>query len=99
MVAAQTSQHGIFSRRFTIQETTQLPPIRGFGALMAIIFCPSLDLKRDKWNSRYISARTGLGYNDEKGCPYFAEHDAVFPLDFEFDGEDLELVNNYYFFS
>lgn len=79
---------------FTIHETTQLPNIRGFGALMAIIFCPALDLKRDKYNSRYISARTGLGYNDEKGCPYFAEHDTVIPLDFELDENDLVQVSD-----
>ncbi|XP_055295310.1 probable ATP-dependent RNA helicase spindle-E [Sitodiplosis mosellana] len=94
IVAAHISQQGFLGNKgFTIHETTQLPSIRGFGALMAIIFCPSLDLKRDKWKSRYISARTGLGFNDEKGCPYFAEHDTVIPLDFELDESDLAQIN------
>lgn len=99
MVAAHINQLGSGGDRgFTIQETTQLPSIRGFGALMAIIFCPSLDLKRDKWKSRYISARTGLGFNEKKGCPYFVEHDTVIPLDFELDEKDLEHVSYHIFF-
>lgn len=63
-----------------------------------MIFCPHMDLKRDEWKSRFISVRTGLGYNDEKKCPYYAEHDAVFPLDFEFTADDLNLVSIAFFF-
>lgn len=36
----------------------------------------------------------GLGYNDEKECAYFDEHDAVFPMDFEFTEDDLSLINH-----
>lgn len=52
-----------------------------------------MDLKRDVSKSRYISLRTGLGYNKQKDCPYFAERDTIFPLDFEFTKKDLELVS------
>lgn len=94
MVATHISKHGIANDKgFTIHETTLLPSIRGFGALMAMIFCPAMDLKRDEWKSRYISVRTGLGFNEEKKCPYFAEHDAVFPLDFQLDADDLGMVS------
>lgn len=93
MVAAHTSQKGAENSEATVHETTLLPNIRGFGALMAMVFCPAMDLKRDQWKSRYISVRTGLGYSDEKKTPYFAEHDAVFPLDFEFTEDDLAMVS------
>lgn len=92
MVASHISQLGSSDRECTAHETTLLPSIRGFGPLMAMIFCPAMDLKRDQWKSRYISVRTGLGYNEEKECPYFPEHDAVFPLDFEFTEGDFTLV-------
>lgn len=93
MVASHISTCGLSTNTgFTIHETTLLPNIRGFGALMAMTFCPEMDLKRDQWKSRYISMRTGLGYNDEKNCPYFAEHDAVFPLDFVLDADDIGMV-------
>lgn len=59
---------------------------------MAMVFCKAMELKRDQWKSRYISVRTGLGYNEDRKCPYFPEHDAVFPLDFEFTDADLSLV-------
>lgn len=97
MVAAHTSQRGVTNKEFTIHETTVLPSIRGFGPLMAMIFCRSLDLKRDQTKSRYISLRTGLGYNADKSCPYYAERDTLFPLDFEFEHKDLELVSLLHF--
>lgn len=89
MVAAHINQFGGANKGFNIQETTLLPSIRGFGALVAMIFCPAMDLKRDKWKSRYISVRTGLGYDSEKAAPYFVEHDTIFPLDFELTEVDL----------
>ncbi|XP_031619138.1 probable ATP-dependent RNA helicase spindle-E [Contarinia nasturtii] len=93
MVASHVSQQSANNKEFTIHQTTLLPSIRGFGPLMAMVFCPAADLKRDQWNSRYISVRTGLGYNDDRKHPYFAEHDAVFQLDFDFGMEDLEMIN------
>lgn len=93
MVASHISQQGNNNKEFTIHETTLLPNIRGFGPLMAMVFCPAMDLKRDQCKSRYISVRTGLGYNNDKEYPYFAEHDTVFPLDFEFTEDDLSLVS------
>lgn len=99
MVAAHISQKGSSDREGTAHETTLLPNIRGFGPLMAMIFCPAMDLKRDEYNSRYISVRTGLGYNEDKKCPYFPEHDMIFPLDFELTEDDIALVCGTTFFS
>lgn len=60
MVAAHKSERGNSGERgFTIHETTLLPSIRGFGPLMAAIFCKQLDLKRDISKTRYISLLTG----------------------------------------
>lgn len=53
VVASHISTTDIKSNNnFTIHETTTLPNIRGFGVLMAMIFCPAMDLKRDDWKSR-----------------------------------------------
>lgn len=93
MVAAQISTRGTSEEECTVHETTLLPSIRGFGPLMAMLFCPAMDLKRDEWKSRFISVRTGLGYNEDKGSPYYPEHDTLFPLDFEFTYDDMVLVS------
>ena len=93
MVAAQISTRGGNKEDCTVHETTLLPSIRGFGPLMAMIFCPAMDLKRDEYKSRYISVRTGLGYNEDKVCPYYPEHDTQFALDFELTEDDLKLVS------
>lgn len=93
MVAAHTSTRGRTDEECTVHETTLLPSIRGFGPLIAMIFCPMMDLKRNENKTRYVSVRTGLGYNEDKKCPYHADHDATFPLDFEFTEDDLGLVS------
>lgn len=93
MVAATISQVGGNNKNFVAHETTLLPNIRGFGAMMAMLFAKNCDLKRDTSKTRFISVRCGLGYNDDKECAYFAEHDTVFPLDFEFTEDDLSLVS------
>lgn len=93
MVAAQISTRGMNDGDCTVHETTLLPNIRGFGPMMAMVFCPQMDLKRDQWKSRFISVRTGLGYNEDKNLPYYPEHDTMFALDFEFSQDDLMLVS------
>lgn len=95
MVAAHSSTGGVTEEELTVHETTLLPNIRGFGPLMAMVFCPAMDLMRDQCHSRYISVRTGLGCKEDKSGPYFPEHDTLFPLDFELTEEDLTCVRIY----
>lgn len=69
-----------------------MPNIRGFGPLMALIFCPTMQVKCNKEKTHYTAIRTGLGYNNEKNRPVFEEHDIVFDLDVEITRHDFELV-------
>lgn len=92
MTAAHISQSGLNDKDICINETTLLPNIRGFGPLMAMIFCPMADLKRDATKSRYVSLLTGLGYSKQNKASLFPEHDAVFCLDFELNNDDISNV-------
>lgn len=69
-----------------------MPNIRGFGPLMALIFCPTMQVKRNKEKTYYSAIRTGLGYNHEKNRPIFEEHDITFHLNVEITQHDIELV-------
>lgn len=93
MVAAAICQKGTANRSMIAYETTLLPNIQGFGPLMAMVFAPQIDLKRDETRSRYISVKTGLGYSKEKQCSLFEEHDNTFFLDFELTKEDIATVS------
>lgn len=55
MIGAHISQQGGSNKDFVVHETTLLPHIRGFGALMAMIFCKQIDLKRDVTKTRYFT--------------------------------------------
>lgn len=72
----------------------------GFGPLMAMIFCPKINLKRDSANSRYISVLTGLGAapgkNNKEKLSLFPENDSVFHLDFELTNGDIAKVSDHF---
>lgn len=71
-----------------------MPNITGFGALMAMIFCPQLEFQQDRQRSRYTSMLCGLGFNAAANRPVFEEHDVRFELDFELTHDDLQLINH-----
>lgn len=98
MVAAHMSQSGSEDKEIIIHETTLLPNIRGFGALMSMIFAPRFHLKRDSLNSRFISVLAGLGF-DEKIGALFPQHDIISHLDFDLDEDDLVAVSNAIIFT
>lgn len=82
--------------KINVRQTTMMPHIRGFGPLMTAIFCPSMEMTRDKSNSHYVSMITGLGYDEKTGQSLFVENDMTFDLDTEFTVKDLEKVNENY---
>lgn len=82
------------TEKIIARQTTMMPHIRGFGPLMAAIFCPQMELARDKSNSHYVSMITGLGYDENAGRPMFSENDMTFELDTEITVKDLEKVRN-----
>ena len=83
--------------KLTARQTTLMPNIRGFGPLMALIFCPVMELKRDSAKSRYVSMKTGLGLDSSKRRPLFEDHDMTFNLDVEITKEDIEIVGRLHF--
>lgn len=92
LVAASITQ-GQDSSRLTIRQTTLMPNIRGFGPIIASIFCPKMEVQRDECKNRYVSLITGLGYDYEQKRPLFQEQDMVFNLDVELTCDDFTLVN------
>ncbi|XP_055325146.1 probable ATP-dependent RNA helicase spindle-E isoform X2 [Sitodiplosis mosellana] len=93
LVAATICYTDPNKRNINLRYTTQMPNIRGFGPLMALIFSPTMHVKCNKDKTHYTALRTGLGYNSAKGRPMFAEHDMVFNLNVEITQHDIELVN------
>lgn len=91
-VAAEVS-FNMKNRQITIRDTNLMPNIQGLAVLLAMIFCPTAELRRDKQKTRYLSVLTGLGFDENRQQPYYGERDAMLPIDFELQTEDLELIN------
>lgn len=72
--------------------TTLMPNIHGFGALVTMMFCPTMQIKRNKECTKYVGILAGLGYEERTYKPLFGEHDIVLNLDVEIEQEDFEMV-------
>uniref|UniRef100_A0A1A9X2C1 Probable ATP-dependent RNA helicase spindle-E n=1 Tax=Glossina brevipalpis TaxID=37001 RepID=A0A1A9X2C1_9MUSC len=73
--------------------TTLMPNIRGFAALVTMIFCPTMQIKCDETRTKYTTILAGLGYNSHTLESLHREHDLSLDLDVEFEMEDIQLVN------
>ncbi|KAH8383191.1 hypothetical protein KR009_007200 [Drosophila setifemur] len=93
MIVAHTAVESGNGQMLTARGTTLMPNIHGFGALMAMLFCPTMQLKCNKEQSKYVSILAGLGYDRETMEPYFEEHDMVINLDVNVLEDDVRLIN------
>lgn len=99
LIAATICYTDPSQRNINIRYTTQMPSIRGFGPLMAMIFCPTMHVKCNNKKTHYTALRTGLGYDSVKNRSIFEEHDITFNLNVEITQHDIELVTGIFNFS
>ena len=81
------------NKSLVIHNVTMMPPTPGLAVILALIFSPTAELRRDSFKSRYISLLTGLGYDGMRKNPFYGEHDTSLNIDFKLDEEDIENIN------
>lgn len=91
-VAAEVN-YNMKSKQMLIRETNMMPTIQGLSVILALIFCPTAELRRDSEKTRFVSILTGLGFDEDRQQPYYGERDAMIPVDFELSVEDLDTIN------
>jgi len=79
----------------TARGTTLMPNVQGFGALMVMLFSPTMQLKCNKEGTSYVSVLGGLGCDPDTNEPYFAEHDVLINLDVNILEDDVILVSTH----
>lgn len=92
MIVSHSTVESPDGQTLTARGTTQMPNIHGFGALMAMLFCPAMQIKCNRYGTKYVSILAGLGFNPETLEPYFEEHDMVINLDVKILEDDVRLV-------
>lgn len=73
-----------------------MPNIPGFTQLMALIFCPYVEMLQDSNRSRYVSMLCGLGASPTENRPMYEEHDLQLDINVDISTEDLQDVNIFY---
>lgn len=91
VVASSVSE--IDGDRLNTFGTTLMPNIHGFGALMTMLFCPTMQIKCNAERTKYVCILAGLGYDPETMEPYFEEHDLVVNLDVNILKGDIRIVS------
>lgn len=90
LVGAYVHEQG---NRLVVRQASLMPNIPGFGALMALIFCPNCQVKKDEEETRVVSLLTGLGFDKNTGESFFAEHDLAMTLDIVLTDDDIVEIN------
>nr|XP_016995353.2 probable ATP-dependent RNA helicase spindle-E [Drosophila takahashii] len=93
MIVAHTTVESADGQILTARGTTLMPNIHGFGALMAMLFCPTMQIKCNKAGTKYVSILAGMGCDPVTNEPYYEEHDMVINLDVNILEDDLSLIN------
>ncbi|XP_016969045.1 probable ATP-dependent RNA helicase spindle-E [Drosophila rhopaloa] len=93
MIVAHTTVESTNGQILTARGTTLMPNVHGFGALMVMLFCPTMQMKCNKDGTKYVSILAGLGCDPKTMEPYFEEHDMVINLDVNILEDDLNLIN------
>ncbi|XP_041969908.1 probable ATP-dependent RNA helicase spindle-E isoform X2 [Aricia agestis] len=91
LVAGEVGQHE-GSNKLNLRHTTMMPNIRGLPAIIALLFCPSAELRRGAGGTRYVSVLCGLG--SAGGRPLFPEHDLLVNIDADMSVEDIGNINH-----
>ncbi|KAG5674853.1 hypothetical protein PVAND_004798 [Polypedilum vanderplanki] len=76
------------------REVTKMPSIPGLAVILALIFAPYAEIRRDSDANRYVSILTGLGFDEENSRPYFVERDASLAIDFALTPDEINKINN-----
>ena len=77
-----------------LHETCIMPDLAGLPALLAMIFAPSLTVKRSKDKTRYSLIKVGLGATGPTRVPLFHENDFTVPVNIKLTEDDLKEVNH-----
>jgi ATP-dependent RNA helicase TDRD9 len=81
------------SEQVKLRETTLFPNVPGMPVLLALMFAPTVEIRRDADKTRYTTILAGLGADDEN-LAYYETRDALLNIDFDLKSSDLNTINN-----
>ena len=93
LLVASSMGLGQNSGTINLRDTTLMPNIRGFPALMAVLFAPRVQLRSNKERTHYVGAICGLGYDKKTIKGYDQDGDAEVIFDADIDLNDMMKVN------
>ncbi|KAI4485731.1 hypothetical protein M0802_012565 [Mischocyttarus mexicanus] len=92
VVAGSISQNAT-NNILTLRNTTLIPAIPGLTALLALIFTPRMELRRNSFGSYFTGALCGLGCDSSTKESIFPEHDMEINFDVKITLDDLHNIN------
>lgn len=76
-----------------LDEVSHIPQIPGLAAILAMIFSPIVQLRRNEKKTKYLSILCGLGYDDRARAPILANRDVAMELDIDLTPAHLGKIN------
>jgi len=66
-----------------------MPAIPGAIALMSMVFAPKIELRVDRYQTRYTGVLCGLGMDPDFKAAIYQDHDVEIVFDTAFDDSDI----------
>lgn len=93
LVAGSVGQN-VSGERLTLRNTTLMPNIHGLLSFIALIFAPTMELRRSPKGSKYSGALCGLGFDPKTKRSLFPDHDMNIIFDVNITVDDLQNVSS-----
>ncbi|KAL2743188.1 putative ATP-dependent RNA helicase spindle-E isoform X1 [Vespula maculifrons] len=93
LLVAGTVSQNVNGSNLTLRNTTLIPAIPGLTALLALIFTPRMELRRNSSGTYYVGALCGLGCDSSTKESLFPERDMEIYFDVEITFDDLQDIN------
>jgi HrpA-like RNA helicase len=75
-----------------MRKTTLLPKISGLSNLCCLLFAPTIEIRVNEKQNRYIGAVCGLGYDNLTKAPLYTDNDIECTFDVQIDMKDIAMV-------
>ncbi|CAH0550541.1 unnamed protein product [Brassicogethes aeneus] len=94
MLVAGSVIQGQTGNNIKLRQTTLMPNIPGLPAVMAMLFCPTMEPKLIDDASRVASLLCGMGCHEVTEKPVHPSHDMTIVLDTILKADEIDEINN-----
>jgi ATP-dependent RNA helicase TDRD9 len=89
-----TTSKSSMGTSFQVHETSLIPQINGLSTIIAMIFSPMVQIRRDDKKKKFVSILCGLGFDLKSKESLYPQHDVAIDMDVKMSPQDIQKINS-----